>query len=202
MNRFAFPMLLVLSACGGVPFTELPASIDDAGYPSDDASAAIETATPGPDAEATSRDRYAVAPEASDGAPDAPADAGVRLYDDAHPDARADGSPLDAADAQPPGTGPDGCTLVTHSDGLGQSWSDCAPLGTLDLAEATAACVAGYGSNLACSSHICGSGQPSDPAFHAVCGSLVCWAYDGPYAGKVSLPSSGGCPSASGAPWQ
>jgi len=178
---------LCLCACGGALFTEAPevqdapgaieggpSTVDDAAFDHEDgdgmasASADHVGAHPGPDA----------GPEA---APDAPAP-------EAAPDAP------DAAPATEGGEG-DACAPVSHTDGLGQSWQDCVPLGTYSLSEAMAACVAGYGSALACSSHICGTGQPSDPAFHAVCGSVVCWAYDGPYVGKVTLPASGGCPS-------
>jgi len=34
----------------------------------------------------------------------------------------------------------DGGPYITHDDGLGQTWKDCAPLGTATQAEATAAC--------------------------------------------------------------
>jgi hypothetical protein len=38
------------------------------------------------------------------------------------------------------GMASDGCTIVTHHDGFGQSWTDCAPLATYDYTEANAAC--------------------------------------------------------------
>ena len=38
----------------------------------------------------------------------------------------------------------DGCVLVTHDNGLGPTWQDCAPLGTYNPQEAWAACNASY----------------------------------------------------------
>ncbi len=38
--------------------------------------------------------------------------------------------------------GATGCTLVTHDNGLGQTWEDCVPLGTYTQAQATKACEA------------------------------------------------------------
>jgi hypothetical protein len=37
-----------------------------------------------------------------------------------------------------------GCTLVTHNNGLGQTWTDCAPLGTYNLEQAMKACAASF----------------------------------------------------------
>jgi len=37
---------------------------------------------------------------------------------------------------------PDACALVTHNNGLGQTWQDCVPLGTYNEAQAMKACAA------------------------------------------------------------
>jgi hypothetical protein len=102
------------------------------------------------------------------GAPEAGDDAGdggdARVVDGGASDA-ADGGPVDgagadASDASDGGAvtvGPDGCALVTHTNGVGQTWQDCAALGTHNRTEAqsacdalttTANCTAGTGCNL------------------------------------------------------
>jgi hypothetical protein len=62
----------------------------------------------------------------------------------------------DASDAASTAT-PDGCALVTHSNGVGQTWQDCTPLGAhnrtqaqsaCDALSAAANCVASTGCNL------------------------------------------------------
>lgn len=75
------------------------------------------------------------------------ADAGP-IHDAGHP--RDAGEDVGTVDAGGPDSGGDvadepdaddsGCPLVTHSDGLGQSWTDCTPLGTYSQDEALAAC--------------------------------------------------------------
>jgi hypothetical protein len=65
-------------------------------------------------------------PDASDGGVDADAST-------ADADAASDASQADEADA---------CTTYTHSNGMGQSWTDCVPLGTYNEVQAAAACEA------------------------------------------------------------
>ncbi len=48
------------------------------------------------------------------------------------------------------GTGGSTCTLVTHSDGLGQTWQDCVALGTYDVTEAQKACQTWCAANGGC----------------------------------------------------
>jgi hypothetical protein len=124
---------------------------------------------------------------AADSAPDALEDATAS----GTPDARADATPDAAADA----TGTDGCTVVTHSNGLGQAFYDCTPLGTRTIEEATAACIAYTGSASQCVNNppacttgsVCSSGA-------ALC---ACWRYMGPPAGHVNNPVAA-CVCASG----
>ena len=78
------------------------------------------------------------------------------------------------------------CSPVTHSDGLGQSWSDCAPLGTYDQAEAQAACEANGGSP--CVLNACGAVCDVDPHSPGYCS---CWVYAGALAGHVN--NTAGC---------
>src|ERR1700684_3712674 len=61
-----------------------------------------------------------------------------------------DGDPAEAAvEAGAPETSGDACS-VTHSDGFGQTWTDCAPLATYDKDEGAAACAAYAAQNGGC----------------------------------------------------
>ena len=128
---------------------------------------------------------------AADATPDAMGDATAG----GTPDATADATPDAPPDATPDATGADGCTVVTHSNGLGQAFYDCTPLGTRSIEEATAACVAYTGSASQCVNNppacttgsVCSSGA-------ALC---ACWRYMGPPAGHVNNPAAA-CVCASG----
>lgn len=124
------------------------------------------TDTGGPDAktsDATTSD--AMASDATDGTtsqPDAPADAPSM---------------------------PDSCTLHTHSDGVGQTWQDCAPSGTYDQAEAAAACAA-Y--TAAIPNATCESPAGCAQVCAMVASSVeYCWIYQGTNAGRVANSSCG-----------
>jgi hypothetical protein len=76
------------------------------------------------------------------------------------------------------------CSLVTHSDGIGQTWQDCLPLGTYDEAQALAACIANGGSPCV-QSNCTGAGSAicdKDPVMPGYCS---CWTYAGSSAGHV-----------------
>jgi hypothetical protein len=107
------------------------------------------------------------------------------------------------------GTGGATCALVTHSDGVGQTWQDCVPLGTLDSVQATKACEAwcaaeSASGNLFCS---CSAGTicvtelmmlahvTTTPGGSSDIG-LVGWSYTAPIAGtvtKVDLQNGSTC---------
>lgn len=75
------------------------------------------------------------------------------------------------------------CELVTHDNGLGQTWQDCEPLYTFNLDQALKACEAS--SVTACfRAERCGVGEVrgliGDGAVFAE------WGYEGPFAGLVS----------------
>jgi hypothetical protein len=54
------------------------------------------------------------------------------------------------------GTPSDACVLVTHDNGIGQTWQDCVPLDTYNATQATAACEAYKAAHVAsCSSARC-----------------------------------------------
>lgn len=79
-----------------------------------------------------------------------------------------------------------------HSNGLGQTFEDCEPLGTYNAAQATAACARFTGDATRCAQTTCSDGSA------AVCGSGTgvlcgCWIHDGDNAGRVRVSSGGSC---------
>lgn len=80
----------------------------------------------------------------------------------------------------------DACTLVTHSNGVGQTFDDCDPLGTHGLSEALKACEAwGQAEELAtysCVAHTCPVGAGS---WQEICdidrvtNDCLCWSENG-----------------------
>lgn len=97
-----------------------------------------------------------------------------------------------------------GACQVVHSNGEGQSFYDCAPLGTYTQTQATEACTAFTNDSVQCtlSSTFCSSST------YAVCSvsasTCRCWQYSGPNPGTVQSPSLGcsaQCGSASDPPW-
>lgn len=91
----------------------------------------------------------------------------------------------------------DACVLVTHDNGLGQHWTDCAPLGTYDVTEATKACKASGAS--VCLFGACNGAMVCNSANYG-----TCWVYSGLSAGYVGTVTIGGtCLGAdNGHPWQ
>jgi hypothetical protein len=96
-----------------------------------------------------------------------------------------------------------------HSDGVGETYYDCAPLATYNNAEALAACTAfatAHGGSLAdCESNDCPATKNS-PIDYIVCSDGIvgsgipcyCWGYGGPSKGNVDNadpdPANCGCP--------
>lgn len=96
--------------------------------------------------------------------------------------------------------GSTGCTLVTHSNGMGQTWQDCVALATYDSAQATKACNAwcaangcvcanpGSATNPCCfSASFCGvqymAGQVGTSGSSVV---LMGWSWTAPNAGNAT----------------
>jgi hypothetical protein len=105
----------------------------------------------------------------SDDAGDHDGSVGLVFPEDGGPDAEA----LDAAiDAGPPDTGVDACVLATHSDGVGQGWSDCVPVGTLDEDESSAACAA-YAKGVGGSAANCAARDLPAVAIGATCAPVL-----------------------------
>lgn len=96
-----------------------------------------------------------------------------------------------------------GCLLVTHDNGLGQTWQDCVPFGTHNQAQAMKACAASGAPNCRLSgctadihSMVCGTDASGSFNYGG------CWGYADLSAGHVvPAASAGGCPILVGA-WQ
>ncbi len=88
-----------------------------------------------------------------------------------------------------------GCELVTHDNGLGQTWQDCEPLYTFNLAQALKACEAS-GATACFRAERCGVGEVRGLIGDA--GAFFAeWGYEGPFAGLVS-PNYNLCGGSSG----
>jgi hypothetical protein len=129
-----WPLLLSLWACGGGEFQIGDPNADAAPEPAAESGAFVPYAMrpPSPlDSSAGS--------EASSGSVDG--NLGATAADRLEPLEAADSSSTlrdsSVEDAGEPG---DGCSWTTHFNGLGGTWQDCAPLGTMTDAEALAAC--------------------------------------------------------------
>jgi hypothetical protein len=97
-----------------------------------------------------------------------------------------------------------GCTpFYTHSNGLGQMFSDCQPLGSYSLGLALEA-AAYWDSPATLNDQVvtCGDGAALSSTAN---GAWAVWAYSGSLTGRVSTGSSSSsptCPTASDAAWQ
>jgi hypothetical protein len=167
-----------LCGCGGATFAAgVAAQADDA-----------PDATPG-DASPASDAAAEAAPAADSPAPPP----------DAPPDHAAEAI---APDAPPPPS--DACAPVTHADGLGQSWQDCVPAGTIDYAQAAAACAAASEGKCAYQEYFVGACVGL-----SVCSPAHCWGYDytanraddGPFA-PAHVCAGACCPTAGDPSWQ
>jgi len=81
-----------------------------------------------------------------------------------------------------------------HENGLGQNFYDCVQLGTHDLSQAEAACLAFTGDALRCHDYglVCNGDLSGGADTRVVCGDYTvnsgdcaCWGYSGPAAGYV-----------------
>jgi len=102
-------------------------------------------------------------------------------------------SPVDAGDVALGGSGGSiansggagGCSIVTHDNGLGQMWQDCAPRGTYNVDQATKACEASGAPRcelaLACPevNLVCGYNATMTTCFGG------CWSFQGVDTGTV-----------------
>jgi hypothetical protein len=112
-----------------------------------------------------------------------------------------DSSVTDAADATA-ADATDACPPVTHSNGLGQTWTDCVPLGTYNAAQAMKACGADVDAGGGCYSIMrpCYSEGVASVVCSVPSNLTYCWTYAGPYTGYVSAAANG-CPNGSDPTW-
>jgi hypothetical protein len=86
-----------------------------------------------------------------------------------------------------------GCALVTHTNGLGQTWQDCVPLSTYDKAQATKACEAWCAVNGGCA---CQNGTLCNDSHERVFvyrnTFFMSWPWQGTNAGDA-VQSGAGC---------
>jgi hypothetical protein len=174
----AVVLLLTVAGCGGVPFSVLTTdAIDDSGAGVDQvvgsgSSSGSQAMPDGSDVQETST------PPMPEGG--GHTEAGPAVIDAAgDKEAAADGS------QDSPALGPDGCTLVVHSNGLGGTWTDCVPLGTYDHDQAVRACL----SDGAIVCDVGGSSTSNGP-YYVICAvgltDYPCWIYSGLGTGQVT----------------
>jgi hypothetical protein len=86
----------------------------------------------------------------------------------------------------------DGGCASAHSNGLGQFFYDCSPLGTFNLTQAFAACVAFTGKMSLCANDPinCGGGDQVCSSGASMC---ACWRYNGNNAGHVESGATCNC---------
>ncbi len=86
------------------------------------------------------------------------------------------------------------CTLVTHTNGVGQTWQDCVPLGTWNESQAMKACVASMGDVRKCSVVAGGCSAVQGISTDVTGTRNYIWGYSGASAGYGT--TSGSCPNA------
>jgi hypothetical protein len=184
----------------GTPVTKPPDAQGDAPAAADD----------GPSADDVTEDRV-MFDDGSDGAPSDDADAetdGRPTEDvDAHEgggveDAEGGGPPPDANDGGPPPDANDGCVPVVHSNGVGQTYTDCVPLNTYGPDEAAKACAATNVGTCGQNTVLCIGGPTIECTLMA--GTCTCWSYTGPTAGRVDTSKAGAlcaCPAPTDPMW-
>ncbi len=90
---------------------------------------------------------------------------------------------------------PEACTPLVHSNGLGGTYLDCAPLGTYDVTTATEACASWTGNATSCfvAGGECVSGEQS-------AGHWGAWAYASGKIGQAEEATVEFCPQTPGDP--
>ena len=98
----------------------------------------------------------------------------------------ADGTGGSGGSVTAPDAGGDACVLVTHSNGLGQTWQDCTPLGTYNEEEALKACKASVSTQCSVIQGVCGDPLYLMEGYNN--GTFVgAWGYGGLNSGYVSI---------------
>lgn len=94
-----------------------------------------------------------------------------------------------------PAAGSDACALVTHDNGLGQTWQDCVPLGTYNLEQAMKACVASGAGMCIPNGKVCTFAEYEKVLGYTADGSTLIgiWGFWGQIAGYVAVGSESVC---------
>ena len=236
MNRIAAVALFALAACGGAPFTvsEQSAALEvaddsgsaptkvaqeheDAGDPPSDDAGRNEASAPDAGPPATvcqvgacenacpnGSPRCCTGKDVTPGVPGITSDGVCGCVAD-----RGVGACVAAeADAAPPAAdaAPEACSPLTHSNGYGESFQDCAPLGDWTQTLAAEACqtYANQGNvpstAVVCALTECG-GVPAIEFDNEAC---ILWSWSGASAGHAIEGTLGGpcvCPTTSSATW-
>jgi hypothetical protein len=130
------------------------------------------------------------------------ASAGDDATDGAPSDANDSAPPVDANDGGPPPDAGDGsaCKAIVHFNGLGQTYTDCAPLGTYNADEAAKACAAADAGACTENTILCAN-APMECTSGNPC---MCWTYGGTTAGRARASGAAAicqCPLATDPPW-
>jgi hypothetical protein len=189
LMRLGFKRAITLAGimgCGGPAFTTI-AETDGGGTeePDDGTNPTLDAANHGPDGTILGDD--AGSPVMSKDGGKGPKDSGAASGPEAStPEASVD---------EDAGHGEDGCVLVVHTNGEGQTWKDCNPLATYNDPQGTAACDAYAATiNLSASNWNCIAGGGANACgTSAVCYAQLggngcdsyCWSFAGANAGKV-----------------
>jgi hypothetical protein len=136
---------------------------------------------------------------------DADAETDASATDDATEGASSDandsGPPVDANDGGPPPDASDsGCKALVHFNGLGQTYTDCAPLATYNADEAAKACAAADAGACAENTVLCVN-APMECTSGNPC---MCWTYGGTTAGRARVSGAAAicqCPLATDPLW-
>lgn len=113
--------------------------------------------------------------------------AGAQTYSCEQQGQCTSGMPCGSSEKYPKSYGTVGtCTLVTHDNGLGQTWQDCSPLGTYnDLGQSIAACHASGAVTCTGDKVECNSNQGMICGYDASNIVIGCWATSGVDAGRA-----------------
>jgi hypothetical protein len=84
----------------------------------------------------------------------------------------------------------DACVLVTHSNGLGQTWQDCVPLGTYNEEQALKACKASVAVQCVVLQY-CGNPIYSMRGYDVSGSAVGDWGYGGSRGGVVAIGDMG-----------
>jgi hypothetical protein len=192
MKNAIFAVVLVLAGCSGESFTagKLDPVVTDADPTADSGVDAVTSTGGQPNSDADSGSSAGGA--SSGGAPTATGGAlgstGGIVGTGGTKGSGGSSSGGSPATGSVTGTGGavDACTLVTHDNGVGQTWQDCVPLGTYNEGQAMKACKAS-GAAMCLTSERCGVGVYEVQGFNADRSHLTGeWGYGNFTMGYVS----------------